>query len=625
MALGPDELSDALAGVLSARFGIGGGGRGAGAAVGRGVAGDVRLRPRRSTATPPGPLILQRDRPGGTRAGSGWRARRRWSASPQVAACPCRRSWPRTATPTCGTGGPRRAMDRRRPGGGRDARPPASCATTSTRTARPATGRPVRRARWPRSTASRSAEAPAADRRRPGRPAADDPRPARPAPPGLRARPALAGGQPAARPAGHRSSTATSATATSSSAPTACGRCSTGSSPTSATRSRTSAGSACGRGASARPTRPAGSAAATSCSPPTRRRAAARSTPAELHWWEVLGTLKWGVICMMQATRPPVRPVPLGRAGRHRPPGLRDRARPPGAAAVTEPHDVPDLAGLVEAVREFLEGDVAARHHGPGALPRPGRHQRPADGRAGAGPRPGPGRRPTPSGWPRWASPTTPSCPPPSAGATSTTAGPRCEPPSPRPSRTSWRSPTPSTPAADRPTTETVGLRRSGAAQLQSVRCASGSSERPGRREARWRRGWRRSASRSWSARGRSTRRWRSATSCSHALGGPRPGDRRRRQRRRGRRRPRRDRHAVGRGRRHRRRRSPTSSRARSSSRWPTPWPRSATSSSRWSRPAGRWRPACRPRCPSRRWPPRSTTCRPRSWATSTTRSRATC
>jgi len=27
---------------------------------------------------------------------------------------------------------------------------------------------------------------------------------------------------------------------------------------------------------------------------------------------------------------------------------------------VTEPHDVPDLAGLVEAVREFLEGDVAA-------------------------------------------------------------------------------------------------------------------------------------------------------------------------------------------------------------------------------------------------------------------------
>jgi hypothetical protein len=27
---------------------------------------------------------------------------------------------------------------------------------------------------------------------------------------------------------------------------------------------------------------------------------------------------------------------------------------------VTAPHDVPDLAGLVEAVREFVEGDVAA-------------------------------------------------------------------------------------------------------------------------------------------------------------------------------------------------------------------------------------------------------------------------
>jgi Domain of unknown function (DUF6285) len=26
---------------------------------------------------------------------------------------------------------------------------------------------------------------------------------------------------------------------------------------------------------------------------------------------------------------------------------------------LTEPHDVPDIAGLVEAVREFLEGDVA--------------------------------------------------------------------------------------------------------------------------------------------------------------------------------------------------------------------------------------------------------------------------
>ena len=24
--------------------------------------------------------------------------------------------------------------------------------------------------------------------------------------------------------------------------------------------------------------------------------------PAELHWWEVLGTLKWGVICVMQAS-----------------------------------------------------------------------------------------------------------------------------------------------------------------------------------------------------------------------------------------------------------------------------------------------------------------------------------
>ncbi len=59
---------------------------------------------------------------------------------------------------------------------------------------------------------------------------------------------------------------------------------------------------------------------------------------------------------------------------------------------------------------------------------------------------------------------------------------------------------------------------------------------------------------------------------------------------------------------------------------WPTPSPASATSSSRSCRPAARWRrrvQAARARVPS--WPPPSTTCRPRSWATSTTRSRATC
>ena len=82
--------------------------------------------------------------------------------------------------------------------------------------------------------------------------------------------------------------------------------------------------------------RRAGSVAARSCSPRTRRRAGVRSIRAELHWWEVLGTLKWGVICVMQASAHLIGAVPLGRAGRHRPPGLRDRARPDGAAAVIE-------------------------------------------------------------------------------------------------------------------------------------------------------------------------------------------------------------------------------------------------------------------------------------------------
>ena len=46
---------------------------------------------------------------------------------------------------------------------------------------------------------------------------------------------------------------------------------------------------------------------------------------------------------------------------------------------------------------------------------------------------------------------------------------------------------------------------------------------------------------------------------------------------------------------------TPASSPARSSSRWPTPSCASATSSSRSCRPAARWPPTCRPRCPDGR------------------------
>ena len=46
---------------------------------------------------------------------------------------------------------------------------------------------------------------------------------------------------------------------------------------------------------------------------------------AAMQWWLVLSTLRWGVICRYQARAAPVRPDPVRRTRRHRPPG---RARP---------------------------------------------------------------------------------------------------------------------------------------------------------------------------------------------------------------------------------------------------------------------------------------------------------
>jgi aminoglycoside phosphotransferase (APT) family kinase protein len=99
-----------------------------------------------------------------------------------------------------------------------------------------------------------------------------------------------------------------------------------------------------------------------------------------LRWWEVFGNLRWGVICMMQAsahTSGMIRSVELAAIGRRvcevewdllellAGPG---RGQPEGGAgdvvggaARAEPaylHGSPDAAGLLEAVREFLEKDV---------------------------------------------------------------------------------------------------------------------------------------------------------------------------------------------------------------------------------------------------------------------------
>ena len=109
---------------------------------------------------------------------------------------------------------------------------------------------------------------------------------------------------------------------------------------------------------------------------------------AALHWWEVLGTLKWGVICVVQAATHltgVVRSVELAAIGRRvcevehdlllllpggdpaaPVPSVDVPSAPPEAAPPPLPrlHDAPTAAQLVEAVREFLEGDVMASAEG---------------------------------------------------------------------------------------------------------------------------------------------------------------------------------------------------------------------------------------------------------------------
>jgi len=101
--------------------------------------------------------------------------------------------------------------------------------------------------------------------------------------------------------------------------------------------------------------------------------------PEAARWWEVLGTLRWGAICMLQASvhlSGASRSVELAAIGRRtceteydlflllEPTELRQAleasaASPPGAGALaTGHHDRPTVIELVEAVAEFLRDDV---------------------------------------------------------------------------------------------------------------------------------------------------------------------------------------------------------------------------------------------------------------------------
>jgi len=96
-----------------------------------------------------------------------------------------------------------------------------------------------------------------------------------------------------------------------------------------------------------------------------------------LRWWELLGTLKWGVICVMQAfghLSGATRSVELATIGRRVCENEWDvlgllpgvplfPATLPGRASASL-HDRPSAAELVEAVREWVDGDVRAGTEG---------------------------------------------------------------------------------------------------------------------------------------------------------------------------------------------------------------------------------------------------------------------
>lgn len=102
--------------------------------------------------------------------------------------------------------------------------------------------------------------------------------------------------------------------------------------------------------------------------------------PAALRWWEVLGTFKWGVICIVQTSihlSGMSRSVELAAIGRRvcetehdllalLPGAPAGTAREPVPAASCGPslHDVPTAGELLEAVREYLAGDVVEATEG---------------------------------------------------------------------------------------------------------------------------------------------------------------------------------------------------------------------------------------------------------------------
>lgn len=103
-----------------------------------------------------------------------------------------------------------------------------------------------------------------------------------------------------------------------------------------------------------------------------------RVDPGAARWWELYGTLRWGVICMVQAASHRLglaRSMELAAIGRRTCENEHDLLAllpggpmPPATAADPidrwAPHDSPSAAELADAVREWVRGDVAAATSG---------------------------------------------------------------------------------------------------------------------------------------------------------------------------------------------------------------------------------------------------------------------
>ena len=161
-------------------------------------------------------------------------------------------------------------------------------------------------------------------------------------------------------PVGSRpSSTVTSGWGTSWSTTMACAACSTGSWPTAATRSRTSAGCVRGPGGSADR---AGSADSASSTRFLAAYAAAGGRAVhvdEVRWWEVYASVKWAVICLLQAGDPPERVRP---ARWNWPPSAGGSASASGTSWACSGWTLPRRRGGRRTGRRSGAGEPPVRH-----------------------------------------------------------------------------------------------------------------------------------------------------------------------------------------------------------------------------------------------------------------------